>query len=116
LPTTAPLVDGDDSVHALQIDDDAARQNRRGAAIPQVLARRDRIKRELVLVRDTHDLLHLLHARRRHGGRREPFCRLVALRRIRVAIECDVLVALEHPLLADGGLELAERRGEIRRA
>ena len=112
----APFVDGDDAVHALQIDDDAARQDRRRAAVAQVLARRDRVQRQLVLVRDAHDLLHLLDVDRRDGGRREPFRRLVAFRRVRVAIERDVLVGLEHPLLADGGFELAQRGSEIRGA
>jgi hypothetical protein len=101
----APLVDGDDSVHALEIDHDATRQNRRRAAIAQVLAGRDRIERQLVLVGNAHDLLHLLDADRRHGGRREPLRRLIALRRIRVAIERHILVGLEHPLLANGGFE-----------
>src|SRR5262245_40778124 len=44
--------DVQDAVHALQIEDDAARIRGCRAAVRQVAARRDRIQREAVLIRN----------------------------------------------------------------
>ena len=73
----APVVDLENPVHALQVDDDAAREIRRRAAVTQVLAGRDRIKRNAMRVGDANDRLHLLDGRRNHGGGRDELAGLV---------------------------------------
>jgi len=57
--------------------------------------------------------LHFFHGVRRNGRGRDALLGLALERRIRVAIERDVLVALEHPLRPDGLFELAERAIEV---
>ncbi len=88
----------EDAVHPLQIQHHAAREHRRGPAVAKVLAGGDRIDRDAPLVRNTHDLLHLLGARRRYGGGNQLLVGLAPERRIGVAVESDVLVTGEHPL------------------
>ena len=64
-------------------------------------------------VGDLDDLLHLLDAVRGHGARGDPFFRLSEQGRVRVAIEIQIFVAGEDPLLADRRLELGDGGGEI---
>ena len=101
------------SVHALEIDDHAARVRGRRRAVAQVPAGRDRPERDLVLVRDPHDRLHLLDGRRRDRGRREPLLGLAPEGRVRVAVELQVIVGLEYPVGADRVREFLERGGEV---
>ncbi len=107
------LVDLEDPVHPLQVEHDAAGQHRRGAAIAEVLAGRDRIDRDLQGVGDAHHRLNFLDVRGRHGGGDHPLFGLAVERRIGVAIEVGVLIGGEHPVLADGGLELGDRLVEV---
>src|SRR4029453_8700483 len=110
------LVHLEDPVHALEVEDDAAGDVWRRPAVSQVLAGGDRPQRNLVLARDSDDLLHLLDAIRCDRRRWNPLFLFVPERGKRIAIEIDVLVARDHPLLADDRRELRERLREIRTA
>src|SRR5688572_399887 len=107
------LVDLEDAVHALQIEDDAARQHRCRAAITQVAARRDRIKRYAELIGNTNNFLHLLGRLRRYRRRGDLLLGLVPKRRVSVAVQRRVLVGREHPLAPDDRLEPRHGSGEI---
>ncbi len=98
----ALVIDAQDPVHALQIDDDAAAQVGGGAAVGVVLTGRYRVQRRPEAVGDADDFLHLLDGCGRDGrrGQRTP-------RMTEVAIELEVLVGREDPLLANGRGELA---------
>src|SRR5204863_4436938 len=71
------------------------------AAVAQVSARGDRVKRNTELVGDADDFAHLLRGIGRHGGRRHFLLGLPDERRVRVAIQRDVLVAREDPIGPD---------------
>ena len=106
----ALVVADENAVHALQIDRDAAAHVRRRAAVGEVLARRDRVQRNLVFVRRPDDRLHLLRRIGADGRRRDQLVRLVLDVREVVAIRVQVVVAREHPVAADGVLKLANGR------
>ena len=106
----ALVVADENAVHALQIDRDAAAHVRRRAAVGEVLARRDRVQRNLVLVRRADDRLHLLRRIGADGRRRDQLVRLVLDVREVVAIRVEIVVAREHPVAADGVLKLANGR------
>ena len=102
------LADVENSIHAFQVEHDAARKVRRRAAVAQVLARGDRINRHPIGVRRTHDGLHLLDRSGRNRSRRHALFGLTPERRIRVAIKRHVRIAREHPVFADSGCEFSE--------
>src|SRR5690606_34236617 len=89
---------------------------RRGTAVAQVLARRDRIDRNAVAICRPHDLLHLLGGRRAHGRRDRDLRRLAHERRIRILVHRDVFVAGEHPVRPYGTTKLLERSIPVARA
>lgn len=89
----------EDLVHPAQIQDDAARQARRGRAIAQILAARDRPERNLVLVGEAENRLHFLHAAGRYRCRRRKI-RFGAWR-VNICIGVAVEVGGKHPVLAD---------------
>jgi hypothetical protein len=105
------LVDLEHAVHPSQAQDDRAAHSRRRAAVPVVAASAMRPERDLVLVRDPHDLLDLLdrlgHDHRR-GGVVVP-----ALVGKRVAKLAQVGLVGEHAVGTDGGGEAVERAGEV---
>src|SRR5688572_28188547 len=107
------LVDLEDTVHALQIEHDAARQHGCRAAVAEIAARRYRVKRNTELGGDADDFKHLLGRIGSHGSRGHFFFGLAHERRISVAVQRDVLVAREHPFgphhrseAGDGPLEI----------
>jgi hypothetical protein len=112
----APRVHLEHAIHSLEIHGNAAAHVRRRAAVREILARRDRVQRNLELVRSANDRLHLLGGIRSHGGRRDQLVRLILDIGEVIAIRVDVLIAREHPVLADGRFELFDRGCEILRA
>ncbi len=106
----------EDLVHALQVEHDAARVDRRRAAVGEIAPGRDRVERNRVAVRDLDDLLNLRHGLGRDSRGGDLLAGLAPERRVRVAIRVHGFVAREHPVLADSGTELLDGRGEIGRA
>ena len=98
----ALVVARENAVHALQVDRDAAAHVRRRAAVGEVLARRDRVERDLVLVRRANDRLNLLRRVGAYGRGRDQLVRLVLDVREVVAIRVQVVVAREHPVTPYG--------------
>ena len=95
---------------------DAAAHVRRRAAVREVLAGRDRVERDLVLVGRADDRLHLLGRVRPDGRRRYQLVRLILDVREMIAVRMDVFVVRENPFLADGRFEFFDRSREILRA
>jgi hypothetical protein len=100
------LADVQNPVHALEIEHDAAGIRGRRASVSQISAGRDRIDRDLELIRDFDDLLYLFYAVGRDRSRSHPLFRFAPQRRVCVSIEIEVLVAGEHPLLPDRAFKL----------
>jgi hypothetical protein len=111
---TLRLVDLDDAVHPAQVEHHRARHARRGTAIAEVLAARDRPQRNAKLVCDFQDALDLRHVRGSHR-RRRCMARLFA-RRVGVDIGVAVLIGGQHPFPADDAGEGGQRLVELRRA
>src|SRR5271154_2833786 len=107
------LIDLENPIHALQIQNHAARIRGRRTAISKIFSRRDWIDRNLVLVRDPDDLLHLFDIIRSDGRGRDQLVCLSPERRVSIAIERYVFVARENPLLADSVFKLLDRFSEI---
>ena len=98
----------------LRSTNDAARVRGRRAAVAQVPARRDRPERDLVLVRDPHDRPAPARRSRARRPRMRALLGLAPERRVRVAIEVQVLVGREHPVAADRVREFLERGARSR--
>ncbi len=109
-------VDLEHAIHALQVHGHAAAHVRRRPAVREVLAGRDRVERDLVLVGGADDRLHLLGRVRPDGRRRDQLVRLILDVGEVIAVRMDVFVAREDPFLADGRFEFFDRSREILRA
>jgi hypothetical protein len=107
------LVDLEDAVHALEIEDNAPREDRCSTAITQILAGRDRIDRDAFLIGDAHHRLDFLCADRRDRSGGEPLFRFVPEDGIGVAMGLQVLVRGEDPVSTHHGPEARQRGGEI---
>ena len=94
-------VDVEDAIHPLQVEYDAAGQDRRGAAVTEVLAGGNGIERHQVLVGNPDDGLHLFRRIGRDGGGDFRFQVRVLVDGVNVLVESGVFVAGEDPLLAD---------------
>src|SRR5690606_38950985 len=103
-------------IHPLQIDGDAAAHIGRRTAIREVLTGRDRVERDLVLVRRANDRLHLLGAVRSDGRGWDQLVRLILDVREMVPVRVKVLIAREDPLGSDRLTKLAQRGLEALRA
>ena len=110
------IVDRQHAIHALEIQHDAAAHDRGRAAVGQVAAGRYRIQRGLVLVRNVDDLLHFLDAGRRERRGRQVLIGGIPEEAVLIAVQLQIFLAAEYPLLADGGLKLLQRRREAGRA
>jgi hypothetical protein len=100
------VIDFDNTVHSLEVDDDAAGQIRRRPAVAEVLACRDWKEWNLRAVRDLDNLGHLLSRVRRHGRGDESLVGLAPERRVRIPIQRDVFVAREDSGRTHSLLEL----------
>ena len=107
------LVDLEDPIHALQVEHDAAGEIRGRAAVAEILAGGNRVDRYSVRICSPDDRLHLFHGVRGDGSRCEALFFLSLERRIRIPIQRDVVVALEHPLGTDALLEFAQCVAEV---
>ena len=101
-------VDVEDAVHPLQVEYHAPGQDRRGAAVAEVLAGGNGIERHQVPVGHPDDGLHLLRRIRRDGGGDLRFQVGVLVDGVDILVERGVLFAGEYPLLADDIGELLQ--------
>ncbi len=109
----AGLVDLQHAVHALEVEHHGAGETRRGAAVGKVAPRRNGPERDLELVGDGDDALHLLDRVRRQGPGGDVFERLFTFERaVGVAVGVDVLVAGQHPVRAEDLFPFALGRRE----
>ena len=105
-----PFVDLDDPVHPLQVENDAAGQGGGGSAVAQILARGDGIDRNAIPVGDLDQLDDLVRIVRRHRRGRGALIGFAPQDRVGVAIEFQVLVGSEEPLVPDDTRELPSGR------
>ncbi len=108
-----PFVDLDDPIHPLQVENDAAGQGGGGPAVAQILARGDRIDGNAIPVGDLDQLDHLVRIVRRHRRGRGALIGFAPQDRVGIAIEFQVLVGSEEPLVSDDTRERLKRGREI---
>src|SRR4029077_5480843 len=85
----------------------------RGAAVREVLARRDRIERDAIAIRDPNHLPHLLDIVRRDRGRYDALVAFAAHGRVRVPIYGHTRGGREYPFGAQRRRKRLQRRREI---